>query len=64
MDLDTAFVRTLAATVGLPIPEAELAPIAIRLGELLEAMQEVERDLGAEMDAVDPIPPVFPRRDW
>ena len=64
MELDRSQVQTLANLVGLAIPESDLKPIAIRLGELLAAMEAVERDLGAEMDAVDPIPPVFPQADW
>jgi hypothetical protein len=34
------------------------------MGELLGAMETIEHELGAEMDTVDPIPPVFPHRDW
>jgi hypothetical protein len=64
MELDSARVRSMAELIGLDIPEAELAPIGIRLSELLSAMDEIERELGAEMDRVDPVPPVFPRQDW
>ena len=64
MELDAARVRSMAEMIGLDIPPAELEPIAIRLSELLSAMDEIERELGAEMDRVDPIPPVFPREDW
>ena len=64
MELDAARVRSMAEMIGLDIPAAELQPIAIRLSVLLSAMDEIERELGAEMDRVDPIPPVFPREDW
>jgi len=64
MELDCSRVQTLASLVGLAIPESDLKPIAIRLGELLSAMETIERELGAEMDSVEPIPPVFPRPDW
>jgi hypothetical protein len=64
MELDRSHVQTLASLVGLSIPESDLEPIAIRLGELLTAMETIEHELGAEMDCVDPIPPVFPRPDW
>lgn len=57
-------VQTLANLVGFTIPESDLEPIAIRLGELLSAMETIESELGAEMDEVDPIAPVFPRPDW
>ena len=64
MELDRNRVQTLAILVGLPLPESDLEPIAIRLSELLSAMETIERELGAEMDEVDPIPPVFPHPDW
>ena len=64
MELDRNDVQTLASVVGLAIPESDLEPIAIRLGELLTAMETIEQELGAEMDGVDPILPVFPRPDW
>ena len=64
MELDDARVRSMAELIGLDIPEAELRPIGIRLSELLSAMDAIERELGPEMDRVDPVPPVFPREDW
>jgi len=64
MELERSHVQTLASLVGLSIPESDLVPIAIRLSELLSAMETIERELGAEMDTVDPIPPVFPHPDW
>lgn len=64
MSLDSAQVRSMGQLVGLDIPESDLEAVTIRLGELLAAMDEIERELGPEMDAVDPIPPVFPREDW
>jgi hypothetical protein len=64
MELDRERVRSMAQLIGFDIPEPELEPIAIRLSELLSAMDEIERELGAEMDRVDPVPPVFPREDW
>lgn len=64
MELDSAQVRSMGKLIGLDIPEADLEAVTIRLGELLAAMDDIERELGAEMDAVDPVPPVFPREDW
>jgi hypothetical protein len=64
MELDSARVRQMGELIGLDIPESDLDAITIRLCELLSAMDEIERELGAEMDEVDPIPPVFPRPDW
>lgn len=64
MELDSARVRQMGELIGLDIPESDLEAITIRLTELLSAMDEIERELGPEMDLVDPIPPVFPRKDW
>lgn len=64
MALDSAQVQSMAALIGLDIPESDLEAVTIRLGELLSAMDEIERELGPEMDEVDPVPPVFPRQDW
>ncbi len=63
MTLDSALVRSMGEMIGLEIPESDLDAITIRLSELLSAMDGIERELGAEMDRVDPIPPVYPRED-
>ncbi len=63
MTLDSALVRSMGEMIGLEIPESDLDAITIRLGELLSAMDDIERELGPEMDQVDPIPPVHPRED-
>ncbi len=64
MKLTRDDVRTLARTIDLDIPEDDLNIIAIRLSSLLEAMVQIEAELGAEMDKTDPIPPVFPQEDF
>jgi len=64
MELDSAQVRSMGKLIGLDIPESDLEAVTIRLSELLSAMDDIERELGAEMDQVEPIPPVFPREDW
>lgn len=56
--------RLLAQTVGLEIPESDLDNVTLRTAALLAAMDAMERELGAEMDAVEPLPPVFPREDF
>ena len=56
--------RLLAQTVDLEIPEADLDNVTLRVSALLAAMAEMERVLGEEMDAVDPLPPVFPQEDF
>lgn len=50
----------MAQAIGLEIPEADLNSVAIRLSAALTAMAEIERELGTEMDQVEPVPPVFP----
>ncbi len=52
--------RAMAEAVGLPIPEEDLPEVAARLEALLADMAEVERQLGSRLDAVEPVPPVFP----
>lgn len=64
MKLDQNEVRTLAAAVGLDIPDADLPNVTLRVSALLAAMATMERELGAAMDAVEPVPPVFPREDF
>ncbi len=56
--------RLLAQAVDLEIPEADLDNVTLRTAALLAAMATMERELGAEMDAVEPLPPVYPREDF
>ncbi len=56
--------RTLAAAVGLDIPDADLDNVTLRTSALLASMARMEAELGAEMDAVEPLPPVFQREDF
>ena len=64
MKLTREQTRTLAATVGLDIPDADLDSVTLRTSALLASMERMEAELGAEMDAVEPLPPVFPREDF
>ena len=64
MKLTPEQTRTLAAAVGLDIPEADLDNVTLRTSALLASMARMEAELGAEMDAVEPVPPVFPREDF
>lgn len=61
MKLTRDQVRTLAAAVDLEIPDRDLDDVTIRVTALLSAMEEIERELGPEMDKVEPVPPVYPR---
>ncbi len=57
-------IRNMSRAIDLKIPDADLNTIALRLSALLSVMDEVEKELGAEMDEVDPIPPVYPREEF
>jgi hypothetical protein len=63
MDLSGEQIRAMAAAVDLDIPQADLLNVTLRLSSMLTAMKEIERELGAEMDRTEPIPPVFPHED-
>jgi hypothetical protein len=64
MKLTRDQVKLLAAAVDLPIPEQDLDNVTIRVSALLSAMDQIEAEMGEEMNAVDPLPPVFPREDF
>jgi Asp-tRNA(Asn)/Glu-tRNA(Gln) amidotransferase C subunit len=64
MKLTRDQVKVLAAAVSLEIPEKDLDNITIRVSALLSAMEQIEAELGKEMDAAEPLPPVFPREDF
>jgi len=57
-------MKALAATVDLEIPERDLDNVTIRVSALLSAMENIEAELGEAMNAVEPLPPVFPREDF
>ena len=57
-------VRVMAKAIDLDIPEADLKNVALRLSSFLDTIAEIERDLGDQMDKVDPIPPVYPREEF
>ena len=57
-------VRALAAAIDLPIPEEDLDNVTIRVSSLLSAMEAIEAELGEQMNAVEPLPPVFQREDF
>ncbi|MDQ3541901.1 MAG: amidase [Chloroflexota bacterium] len=59
--LSDADVERMAAIVGLPLPEADRAEVAVRLSALLDDMEHIEEKLGSRLNDVDPIPPVYPR---
>lgn len=64
MKLTHEEVRVLARTVGLEIPDEDIANVTLRLSALFSAMQTIEAELGSAMDAVDPVPPVYPHEEF
>lgn len=63
MNLTAADVRAMARALNLEIPDTDLENIRLRLSTLFEEMAAIERALGAEMDKVDPCPPVYPHEE-
>lgn len=61
MEITPEQLIAMAGAVSLDIPEADRENVRLRLSGLLTEMEAIERELGPEMDKVDPIPPVYPR---
>ena len=64
MELGKEDVLALARAMSLEIPDADVENVRLRLSTLLTEMEAIERELGAEMDRVDPVPPVYPREEF
>ncbi len=64
MELNVEQIRVLSELQGLKLPAEEMNNIAIRLSTWLTAMEQIEIEMGDQMNAVDPIPPVFPREEF
>jgi hypothetical protein len=64
MELTKDQLIALAQTISLEIPESDLETVRVRLTTLLTEMEGIERELGAEMDTVEPVPPVYPREEF
>ncbi len=64
MQLTIPQVREMARAMSLDIPEADVENVRLRLSTLLSAMEEIERELGKEMDRTEPIPPVYPHEEF
>ena len=59
MELTKDEVVAMAKAVSLEIPAADLENVRLRLSALLTEMEAIERELGREMDKVEPLPPVY-----
>jgi hypothetical protein len=64
MDVTKDQLRMLTGLQGLKVPEEDLESIEIRLSTWLTAMEEIEAELGPEINKAEPIPPVFPREEF
>ena len=64
MKLTRDQVKLLAAAVDLDIPDKDLDNVTIRVSALLSAVEQIEAELGEEMNSIEPVPPVFPREDF
>lgn len=64
MKISNEQVRLLGALQGLVLPEDDLNDIALRLSAWLTAMEEIEKEMGGQMNRAEPIPPVFPREEF
>ena len=59
MELTREQVIAMAQAISLEIPEHDIENVRLRLSTLLTEMEAIERELGSEMDKVDPVPPVY-----
>ena len=59
MDLTREQIAAMAQAIGLEIPDHDVENVRLRLSTLLTEMEAIERELGVEMDKVDPIPPIY-----
>ena len=64
MDLSRDQVIAMAALINLHVPEADLENVRLRLSSLLTSMDQIERELGPEMEKNEPVPPVYPREEF
>jgi Asp-tRNA(Asn)/Glu-tRNA(Gln) amidotransferase C subunit len=64
MELTKDDIRNLAKTAALDIPDSDLNTVALRLSSLLLLMNQIDEELGDEIDKIDPIPPVYPRENF
>ena len=63
MELTREQLLAMTQAIDLDIPQADLNNVRLRLSAGLAAMAEIERELGAEMDKTEPIPPVRPHEE-
>jgi hypothetical protein len=54
----------MAKAISLEIALSDVENVRVRLSTLLTEMEGIERELGPEMDKVEPVPPVYPREEF
>jgi hypothetical protein len=64
MKLSQDDIRNMSRAIDLNIPDDDLNTIALRLSAMLSVMEEFEKELGDEMDKIEPIPPVYPHEEF
>lgn len=57
-------LRMMIKLQGLEVPEEDLNSIEIRLSTWLTAMDQIEAELGPQINKAEPIPPIFPREEF
>ena len=63
MNITKEQVRVLSEMQGLSVPDDELDAIATRMSIWMTAFEQIEDELGDEMNRTDPIPPVLPHME-
>lgn len=56
--------RVMLDVQGLKLPEGDIDEVALRLSTWLTMLEQIEAELGEAMNAVDPVPPVYPREEF
>jgi hypothetical protein len=60
MEVTKEQLIAMANAISLDMAEGDLENVRVRLSTLLTEMEGIERELGPEMDEVEPVPPVYP----
>jgi hypothetical protein len=65
MDVSIEQLKVLLDLQGMKqVPDEDMENIALRLTTWLTAMEKIEAEMGVEINAAEPIPPVFPREEF
>jgi hypothetical protein len=64
MEITKDQLIAMAHAISLDIPDQDIENVRLRVSTLLTEMEGIERELGAEMDKVEPVPPVYPLEDF